>query len=87
MAIAKMRGQAARVSFPSALVEESQIAAFHAHKIAGVADQRIHPLLKFSHVESVQKRLAGLVYRFSPAIPIELRVPNPFLDNLLYALD
>jgi hypothetical protein len=82
-----MRGQTAGVSFASALVEESQIAALDAYEIAGLANQHIHPSLEFRHVESVQKHLTGMAYRLSPAISLELRVPNPFADRLLYALD
>src|ERR1017187_3094079 len=87
LAIPKMRGQTAGVSFASALVEESQIAALDAYEIAGMAHQRIHPLLEFRHVKSVQKGLTGLAHRLSPAISLELRVPNPFPDHLLYTLD
>jgi hypothetical protein len=68
-------------------VEESQIAALDANEISGLADQRIHPLLEFRHVESVQKRLTCLAHRLSPAISLELRIPNPFVYHLFYALD
>jgi hypothetical protein len=82
-----MKGQTAGVSFASVLVEESQIAALDAYEIAGMADQHIHLLLEFSHVDSVQKRLTGLAHRLPPAILLELRVPNPFVNHVLYALN
>jgi hypothetical protein len=75
------------MSLTPALVEKPQIAALNSQQVAGLANQRVHPLLKLGRFDAVQQAAATLADSRPPAITRECGIPDPFFNHLRYPLN